>query len=62
MTDYLDGLQYVNHALNFFSHAEGFVDVKGTNAEGYNYFYVYNYTDHLGNTRATYGFDPILEP
>jgi hypothetical protein len=58
MTDYLDGLQYVNHALNFFSHAEGFVDVKGTNAEGYNYFYVYNYTDHLGNIRVSYGFDP----
>jgi RHS repeat-associated protein len=58
MTDYLDGFQYVNHALNFFPHAEGFVDVKGTNAEGYNYFYVYNYTDHLGNIRVSYGFDP----
>ena len=34
MTDYLDGFQYVNHALNFFPHEEGFVDVKGTNAEG----------------------------
>jgi hypothetical protein len=33
LTDYLDGFQYVNHALNFFPHAEGFVDVKGTNAE-----------------------------
>jgi RHS repeat-associated protein len=58
MTDYLDGFQYVNHALNFFPHAEGFVDVKGTNTEGYNYFYVYNYTDHLGNIRVSYGFDP----
>jgi RHS repeat-associated protein len=58
MTDYLDGFQYVNHALNFFPHAEGFVDVKGTNAEGYKYFYVYNYTDHLGNIRVSYGFDP----
>jgi RHS repeat-associated protein len=58
MTDYLDGFQYVNHALNFFPYAEGFVDVKGTNAEGYNYFYVYNYTDHLGNIRVSYGFDP----
>jgi RHS repeat-associated protein len=34
------------------------VDVKGTNAEGYKYFYVYNYTDHLGNIRVSYGFDP----
>jgi RHS repeat-associated protein len=58
MTDYLDGFQYVNHALNFFPHAEGFVDVKGTNTEGYKYFYVYNYTDHLGNIRVSYGFDP----
>lgn len=58
MTDYLDGFQYVNHALNFFPHAEAFVDVKGTNAEGYQYFYVYNYTDHLGNIRVSYGFDP----
>jgi RHS repeat-associated protein len=58
MTDYLDGFQYVNHGLNFFPHAEGFVDVKGTNAEGYKYFYVYNYTDHLGNIRISYGFDP----
>jgi RHS repeat-associated protein len=58
MTDYLDGFQYVNQALNFFSHAEGFVDVKETNAEGYKYFYVYNYTDHLGNIRVSYGFDP----
>jgi RHS repeat-associated protein len=58
MTDYLDGFQYVNHALNFFPHAECFVDVKGTNAEGYKYFYVYNYTDHLGNIRVSYGFDP----
>jgi RHS repeat-associated protein len=58
MTDYLDGFQYVNRALNFFPHAEGFVDVKGTNAEGYKYFYVYNYTDHLGNIRVSYGFDP----
>ena len=58
MTDYLDGFQYVNQALNFFPHAEGFVDVKGTNAEGYQFFYVYNYTDHLGNIRVSYGFDP----
>ena len=58
MTDYLDGFQYVNHALNFFPHAEGFVDVKGTNTEGYKYFYVYNYTDHLGNIRVSYAFDP----
>jgi RHS repeat-associated protein len=58
MTDYLDGFQYVNYALNFFPHAEGYVDVKGTNAEGYKFFYVYNYTDHLGNIRVSYGFDP----
>lgn len=57
-TDYLDGFQYVNQALNFFPHAEGYVNVEGTNEDGYKFFYVYNYTDHLGNIRVSYGFDP----
>lgn len=58
ITDYLDGFQYVNQALNFFPHAEGYVNVEGTNVEEYKFFYVYNYTDHLGNIRVSYGFDP----
>lgn len=58
ITDYLDGFQYVNQALNFFPHAEGYVNVEGTNEDGYKFFYVYNYTDHLGNIRVSYGFDP----
>lgn len=46
-TDYLDGFQYVNFALKFFPTAEGYFNVETGK-------YVYNYTDHLGNTRLSY--------
>ena len=53
-TDYQTGYQYVDAKLQFFPHAEGYVNV----VEG-NYFnYVYNYTDHLGNIRVSYGLEP----
>ncbi|WP_447635418.1 DUF6443 domain-containing protein [Flavobacterium microcysteis] len=55
--DYLDGFQYSNGKLQFFSTSEGYVratDVNGTIA----YSYVYNYTDHLGNIRLSYAQDP----
>jgi RHS repeat-associated protein len=58
ITDYLDGFQYVNQMLNFFPHSEGYVNVEGTDEEGYKFFYVYNYTDHLGNIRVSYGLEP----
>ena len=56
-TDYLDGYQYTNGLLNFFPHAEGYVTALG-DASGYQFFYVYNYLDHLGNIRVSYGVDP----
>ncbi|MCI3938911.1 RHS repeat-associated core domain-containing protein [Chryseobacterium aahli] len=58
-TDYLDGFQYeydytplsgipsYNFQLNFMATSEGYFDfVKNK--------YIYNYTDHLGNTRLSY--------
>jgi RHS repeat-associated protein len=53
-TDYQSGYQYLNAQLQFFPHAEGYVNV--VNGERFNY--VYNYTDHLGNIRVSYGLDP----
>ena len=55
-TDYLGGYQYQNTVLQFFPTAEGYVKntpVSGTNT----YSYVFNYTDHLGNTRLSYTKD-----
>ena len=51
-TDYLDGFQYtVNHlgtvTLEFVPTSEGYYDFKNNR-------YIYNYTDHLGNTRLSY--------
>jgi RHS repeat-associated protein len=53
-TDYQSGYQYLNTELQFFPHAEGYVNV--VNGDRFNY--VYNYTDHLGNIRVSYGLDP----
>ncbi len=50
--DYLAGFQYKNNILQFFPTSEGYV-----NQENNQYNYVYNYTDHLGNTRLSYTFD-----
>ncbi|MDP2159407.1 MAG: RHS repeat-associated core domain-containing protein, partial [Flavobacterium sp.] len=53
-TDYQSGYQYKDGQLQFFPHAEGYVNVLEEN-----YFnYVYHYTDHLGNIRVSYGIDP----
>lgn len=58
--DYLvGGFQYRDGILSFFPHEEGYVNVlgnDGNNGNGYNY--VFNYTDHLGNVRVSYGIDP----
>ena len=62
VTDYLDGFQYTNDVLKFFNHAEGYVNVTycndctDPNLSIFNY--VFNYTDHLGNIRLSYGEDP----
>jgi RHS repeat-associated protein len=52
----LSGFQYFDTALQFFPTAEGYVNntIIGPN----NHFnYVFNYTDHLGNIRLSYGLD-----
>ncbi len=48
-TDYLDGFQYKNGELQFFPTPEGYVQFISNK-----FFYVYNYTDHLGNVRMSY--------
>ncbi|WP_216351008.1 DUF6443 domain-containing protein, partial [Mucilaginibacter polytrichastri] len=53
--DYLDSFQYKGGVLQFFPTAEGYVDntvVSGVN----NYNYVFQYKDHLGSVRLSYGF------
>ncbi|MFN3968485.1 DUF6443 domain-containing protein [Flavobacterium sp.] len=57
VTDYLDGFQYRSAKLEFFPQAEGYVSVVGDVPQDYKFFHVYNYTDHLGNVRASYGLD-----
>ncbi len=57
-TDYLaGGFQYKESELQFFPHVEGYVNVINSNGVK-NYNYVFNYTDHLGNIRLSYGVDP----
>ncbi|UUV22013.1 RHS repeat domain-containing protein [Paenimyroides aestuarii] len=59
-TDYVNGFQYVDNALKFFPHTEGYVEFENNQ-----YLYTYQYKDHLGNVRLTYrdGFrnHPTLE-
>lgn len=54
ITDYLDGFQYKDGELKFFTHAEGYVNNTVLNGNKV-YNYVFNYTDHLGNVRVSYG-------
>ena len=59
---YLDGFQYAGDVLQFFPHAEGYVNVTASETLGglnYIYNYVYNYTDHLGNIRMSFSKDPV---
>lgn len=49
-TDYADGYQYENNVLQFFPHPEGYTAYK----DGI-FSYIYQYKDHLGNIRLTYG-------
>ena len=62
-TDYLSGFQYKNTALQFFPHAEGYVNATEMMVFGggssYSFNYVFNYTDHLGNIRLSYSKDPV---
>ena len=59
VTDYVNGYQYLNTNLEFFVHAEGYVKYTPPAGRGLGiYSYVFNYTDHLGNIRVSYGKDP----
>jgi RHS repeat-associated protein len=53
-TEYLSGFQYKANVLQFFPHAEGYVNFESGAAN-----YVFNYTDHLGNVRLSYTKDNI---
>ena len=57
-TDNLSGFQYKMTVLQFFQHAEGYVNVTRMKGGVMKFDYVFNYTDHLGNIRLSYGFDP----
>ncbi len=48
-TLYVNGFQYENNELQFFTHSEGF-----TYKEGSTFKYAYVYKDHLGNNRISY--------
>ncbi|MCD6544019.1 MAG: RHS repeat-associated core domain-containing protein, partial [Flavobacteriaceae bacterium] len=48
-TDYANGYIYENNTLQFFNHAEGYV-----NNDNGTFKYVYNYLDHLGSIRLSY--------
>ena len=57
-TEYMNGFQYSNEILSFFSTSAGYV--QNTVSNGLNNFnYVYNYSNYLGNVRLSYGEDPI---
>jgi RHS repeat-associated protein len=53
--DYVDGIEYNNGAIEFVPTEEGRA-IPGTN-----YFYEYELTDHLGNTRAIVGQDGTIK-
>ena len=55
-TNYLGGFQYKNTVLEFFPTAEGYV--KNTSGA---YSYVFQYKDHLGNIRLSYGKNPTTQ-
>ncbi len=62
-TDYLDGFQYKNNILSIFQITGGYVNVNYCNTcvigSQYNFNYVFNYIDHLGNVRMSYTEDPL---
>ncbi len=58
VTQYLSGYQYNNYVLQFFPHAEGYIQHKQDGDEHF-YNYVYQYKDHLGNIRLNYSYDEV---
>ncbi len=62
ITDYLNGFQYKNAKLQFFPHAEGYVNTTASRSStSYSFNYVFNFTDHLGNVRLSYSKDLVTE-
>jgi RHS repeat-associated protein len=57
ITEYLDGFQYNNSVLQFFSHPEGYVLNTPDSQGDPSYDYVYQYKDHLGNIRVNFVYD-----
>ncbi|NUY82762.1 RHS repeat-associated core domain-containing protein, partial [Flavobacterium sp. MAH-1] len=56
-TVYQQGFQYENNTLQFIAHPEGYI--KATKVgNAYQFNYVYQYKDHLGNIRMNYALDP----
>ncbi len=55
--EYITGFQYTNNVLNFFPHAEGYVNITVGRKGAIVYNYVYQYKDHLGNNRLSYTVD-----
>lgn len=69
-TNYFQGFQYKGKTLLLFPTAGGYVNYTPATSsgglgeevitpEGYNY--VFNYTDHLGSIRLSYGIDPATQ-
>ncbi|WP_158800302.1 DUF6443 domain-containing protein [Pedobacter sp. L105] len=54
VTDYVDGIQYTNGAIEFIQTEAGLARNNSTS-----YSYEYNLTDHLGNVRYTFHQSPI---
>ncbi|MQP52689.1 MULTISPECIES: DUF6443 domain-containing protein [unclassified Flavobacterium] len=56
------GFQYTNSVLNFFPHAEGYVNRTVGKRGSFTYNYVYQYKDHLGNNRLSFTTNPSVIP
>ncbi|MEK6153609.1 DUF6443 domain-containing protein [Flavobacteriaceae bacterium 3-367] len=52
-TEYAGNHVYENSTLQFFNHAEGYIEPDGSGG----YDYIYQYKDHLGNIRLAYSDD-----
>lgn len=53
-TEYAGNYIYENNKLQFFNHAEGYVEPKNPDDLSQGFDYVYQYKDHLGNVRLSY--------
>ena len=56
VTDYCSGFIYENNVLQYFPHEEGYLRIETDGS----YSYIYQYKDHLGNVRLSYGDSKIL--